>query len=76
MNYRQREYVVTLHRRTAHLAGIIANWRGGNDSWARHELAALQWTIRVIEEAEKHGVLEDAKLTVGVYQKKKVVAPA
>lgn len=60
MTRRDKERVSTLERRRDFLAKRVSNYRAdGNDSRDRAELYALNWALRIVEEAERTGVLND-----------------
>jgi hypothetical protein len=63
----EREKVATLRRRRDYLAGILADWQSPKPPHrARAEVSALTWAIRIIEEADRLGVLDDLR-DLGVY---------
>lgn len=49
MNNRYRAKLGMLHRRKAWLERRLQNYKGGNPSYDKSELAAISWAIRVIE---------------------------
>jgi hypothetical protein len=62
LSWRQRDRLAALRRRRDHLATRVANYEpGGNPSRDKHELSALNWAIRIIENAAMAGVLKEVE---------------
>ena len=59
MNSRQRGYLRSLTRRRDRLTERLTEWDHGDPAPTRRELKALVFAIRVVEEAERHGMLDD-----------------
>lgn len=60
MNAKQKSKLETLQRRRTRLAERVKGYRkDGNVEAAKRELSALNWAIRVIENCESSGILND-----------------
>lgn len=55
---RDRDRLDALRRRRNHIAGRIRELKHVDTAWDRQELAALNWAIKVIEDADQSGALE------------------
>jgi hypothetical protein len=68
VNARERKYVTMLVRRRDRLHEIVADWQGkpGGADRSRAELAALDWALRVVQNADEDGTLDE--LTVRPHQ--------
>lgn len=60
MNAKQKKHMQNLLRRRARLVERITGYRhDGNPEPARRELSALNYAIRVIENCDAAGILDD-----------------
>lgn len=59
MRAKHKDRVRQLLRRRDFLASRVAGYQGKNDSYDRAECAAIGWAIRIIEAAEREGILDD-----------------
>lgn len=62
LTWEQRDRMAALRRRRDHLTERVANYRSdGDPSRDRAELSALNWAIRVIENAAMADVLKEVE---------------
>jgi hypothetical protein len=61
VNARERKYVMMLVRRRDRLHEIVADWQGkpGGEDRSRAELAALDWALKVVQNADEDGTLDE-----------------
>ena len=60
MNIKERKRVEALERRRDFLAGRISTYRpGGNPSFDKAELSALNWALRIIRNCESADILKE-----------------